>query len=143
MTLLNTIPAEIRELADMAAADYDAFWFSLDDRDRELTNALTSSETLDTILEFDGVIWELAANDQTGQFEINEVGVKGELTVYADSELTGLDGEDLDAFIDTLRYELPGIDVVKGQSSSGRSGGEWIRDNRQVQKAWEIALSAV
>jgi hypothetical protein len=142
---LATIPAEVQGLVDLATEDYDAFWGSLDGRDHDLTESLTRSyDDYDAVFIHDSTVYELAYNEITRSFEVDELGPESDLKIYADLELTGLGtDEELDEFIDELSSSLPGIEVVKGVSKNGTSGAEWIRESRRVVKAWEDAIAAV
>jgi hypothetical protein len=138
-----TIPAEVQELLNLAASEYDAFWASLDQRDRDLTADLTIYETYDAVFIFDNTVWSLSYNEVTEEFEVCESGPISDLAVYANSELTGLDEDQLNNFIEELAHNFKALQVKKGQSSSGGSAVEWVRDSRQVGRTWEAALNEV
>jgi len=137
---------DIRALQQQAIDDYDTFWASLSDRDRDLTGSLTCSDTLDTVLVFGDRVYEFVEIDQTGNFEVYEIGLESDFELYVNDELIGGDAsaEQVEAFIAELQNSLPGLRIKSGQASNGCSSKlQWIADNRYVAQAWEAALDEI
>lgn len=133
---------EVERLRKLAETDYDAFWSSLDKRDKNLTADLTIEETYDACyVDTDEIVWMFTYNDITGAFEVEILGHSQHLIIYADQELTGLEtDEQVSEFVEILGNKFREITVEKGQSPSGNSAVEWIRFNPRVVDAWDDAL---
>ena len=69
-----TVPAEVQELLDLATVDYDAFWLSLDEEDRDLTADLTIEEDYDAAFILDDEVWMILWNEVTKEFKAEPIG---------------------------------------------------------------------
>lgn len=138
-----TCSPKIKTALELANQDYEAFWESLSEEEQNLTKDLMCSDSCDTIF-IDGDDLYLLTETANG-FTTEFVGHKSsDLVVYADLETTGLDNENqLTEFIEKLQHELPSISVVSGQSSSGRTGAEWLTNSYGVEKAWGVSIADV